>query len=281
VATALELHETKANLRMAGDPAEVDGLCLAAPWALLSGHDVAMGWILTAMIAFGGVVGLAFPFLVTPMIDLKEGQHLPFTLACVAAGFCVGGFAYGVSKFTLYRANRRLTVLAAYDPLTRLVNRREFVRSLSSELVRAERDGERLSVVIADLDHFKAVNDQHGHLTGDDVLVGVACDLVRSVRPFDLVARIGGEEFAVVLPRTTKHEAILVAQRIRTLIALSGHDELPGVTVSCGVATYPEDAESLRLLTKRADDAMYAAKRAGRNRVRTWSADLNGLTAED
>ena len=93
---------------------------------MLTGHDVALGWILAAMIAFGGTVGLVLPSLVTSMIDLRDGQELPFRLACIVAGFCVGGFAYGVSKFTLYRANRRLAVLAAYDPLTKLPNRREF-----------------------------------------------------------------------------------------------------------------------------------------------------------
>lgn len=258
----------------AAGPAPRDGRHLARSDTLLSGHDVAMGRILATMIAFGGVVGVVFPFLVTSMIDLKEGQHLPFRLACIVAGFCVGGFAYGVAKFTLYRANQRLAVLAAYDPLTGLVNRREFVRALGSELVRANRNGEPLSLVIADLDHFKRVNDDHGHLVGDEVLVCVARDLLRSVRPFDLVARIGGEEFAVVLPRSGKREATLVAERIRALVALTTCGNLPGVTVSCGLAAYPADADSLRALVKRADDAMYAAKRAGRNTVRTWSEEL-------
>lgn len=246
---------------------------------MLTGHDVALGWILAAMIAFGGTVGLVFPSLVTSMIDLRDGQELPFRLACIVAGFCVGGFAYGVSKFTLYRANRRLAVLAAYDPLTKLQNRREFVRALGSELVRADRSGEQVSLIIADLDHFKAVNDDNGHLVGDDVLVCVAGDLVRSVRPFDVVARIGGEEFAVVLPHTGRQEASLVAERIRSLVALTARGDLPPVTMSCGVAVYPEDGDSLRLLAKRADDAMYAAKRSGRNTVRTWSCDVASVAA--
>ena len=245
----------------------------------LSGRDVSLGWILSARIAFGGTVGIAFPALVTSMINLEEGQEIPFGLACIVAGFCVGGFTYGVSKFTLYRANRRLAVLAAYDPLTKLVNRREFVRALGSELVRAERTGEQVSLIIADLDHFKAINDTHGHLVGDDVLVSVAGSLTRSVRPFDIVSRIGGEEFAVVLPHTDKREATLVAERVRALVALTGSDDLPGMTISSGVATFPEDAQSLRLLTMHADDAMYAAKRGGRNTVRTWSTELSPVAA--
>jgi len=264
-----------------GDPDWANGTQAVDQTHILSGQDVALGWILTAMIAFGGIVGIVFPFLVTTMIDLKEGEQLPFRLACIVAGFCVGGFAYGVSKFTLYRANRRLAVLAAYDPLTRLLNRREFVRTLGYELIRAQRDQQPVSLIAADLDHFKRVNDERGHLVGDDVLVGVANDLVRSVRPFDLVSRTGGEEFAVVLPHTDKQQATLVAERIRALVALTAHGDLPDVTISCGIATFPEDAESLRLLATHADDAMYAAKRAGRNTVRTWSTDLGSLDAPD
>lgn len=272
--TADSLHQEGAGEHPAADTATLEGRRLTHPGARLSGHDVAMGRILAVMIAFGGAVGVVFPFLVTSMVDLREGQDVPFRLACVVAGFCVGAFAYGVAKFTLYRANRRLAVLAAYDPLTGLLNRREFMRALGAELMRAHRTGEPLAVIVADLDHFKRVNDDHGHLVGDEVLVCVAGDLTRSLRPFDRVARLGGEEFAVVLPRTSRREAAAVAERIRSLVALTTCGSLPAVTVSCGVAAYPEDADSLRDLVKRADDAMYAAKRAGRNTVRSWSDDL-------
>lgn len=272
--TTIQVEEVASAPRAGETMAGAGGARAAGTGTFISGHDVAMGWILAAMIAFGGAVGVLFPFLVTPMIDLKEGQELAFRLACIVAGFCVGGFAYGVAKFTLYRANRRLAVLAAYDPLTGLLNRREFLRALGAELVRAQRASEPLAVIIADLDHFKRVNDNHGHLVGDQVLVCVAGDLARSVRPFDVVARLGGEEFAVVLPRTDRHGATLVAERIRSLVSLTTCGSLPAVTVSCGVAAYPQDADSLRDLVKRADDAMYAAKRAGRNRVQIWTKDL-------
>jgi len=236
----------------------------------LSGHDVAMGWILAAMIAFGVAIGIAFPFLVTSLITLKPGEESAFRVACMAAGFCVGGFSYGVARFTLYRANRRLAHLAAYDGLTALFNPRQFARSLSAELLRAQRNEEPVSLIITDLDHFKSINDAHGHTAGDDVLAAVAGDVIASVRPFDVACRIGGEEFAVILPRTARQEAVGVAERIRTRVALSEHEGLPCVTISCGVATFPEDAASIRELTTRADDAMYAAKAAGRNAVRPW-----------
>lgn len=236
----------------------------------LSGHDVAMGWILAAMIAFGVGVGVVFPFLVTPLMNLKPGQEGVFRSACIAAGFCVGGFAYGVARFTLFRANERLARIAAYDGLTGLFNQRQFARSLGVELVRAERLGQPASLIITDLDRFKSVNDTHGHAVGDDVLAAVAHDVVSCVRPFDVPCRIGGEEFAVILPQTGKDEAVAVAERIRSQVALTDHEGLPEITISCGVATYPDDADAIGLLTKRADDAMYAAKRAGRNAVRAW-----------
>jgi diguanylate cyclase (GGDEF)-like protein len=236
----------------------------------LSGRDVAMGWILVAMIAFGVGVGVVFPYLVAAFVDLRPGETTPFRIACIVAGFCVAGFAYGVARFTLFRANRRLARLAAYDGLTGLFNQRQFARSLSTELLRAQRNGQPTSLIITDLDHFKQVNDEHGHTTGDDVLAAVARDVVASVRPFDVACRIGGEEFAVILPQTGKEDGLIVAERVCTRVALTEHESLPAVTISCGVATYPDDADTIRDLTKRADDAMYAAKAAGRNAVRAW-----------
>jgi len=233
----------------------------------LSGHDVAMGWILIVMVAFGAAVGVLFPFLVDPLVEAAPGRMTAYRLLCVLAGLFVAAFAYSVARFTLYRANLVLVRLAAYDSLTGLANRRQFVRALGAELIRADRTGQTLGLVIVDLDTFKRINDEHGHLVGDDALVAVARDMQASVRPFDTVCRIGGEEFALVLPQTDRDAAVAVAERLRSLVALSGHDGLPGITVSCGVATYPADAVSLNSLIKAADDAMYEAKRAGRNRV--------------
>jgi len=237
----------------------------------LTGQDVAMGWILAAMIAFGVAVGVVFPFLVSPLVSLRPEAHDMFRLACVAAGFCVGGFAYGVARFTLFRANRRLACLAAYDGLTGLFNQRQFARALPAELQRTQRTGQPTSLIITDLDHFKQVNDLHGHAIGDEVLATVARVVAASVRPFDVVCRIGGEEFAVILPQTTKDEGLAVAERIRTRVALHVDEGQCAVTLSCGVATCPVDAGDPRELVKRADDAMYEAKAAGRNTVRAWT----------
>ncbi len=230
-----------------------------------------MGWILAVMILFGVAVGMVFPYLVSSLVTLRPGEQGAFRIACVGAGFCVGGFAYGVARFTLFRANRRLACLAAYDGLTGLFNQRQFARSLSTELMRAQRCGRPATLIITDLDHFKGVNDHHGHTIGDDVLAAVAADVVASVRPFDVACRIGGEEFAVILPSSDREEGLAVAERIRARVARSDHEGLPAVTISCGVASYPEDGEAIRELVRRADDAMYAAKAAGRNTVRAWT----------
>jgi diguanylate cyclase (GGDEF)-like protein len=226
-----------------------------------------MGWILAAMIAFGVAVGFAFPFLVAPLITLRPGDDEVFRVACVVAGFCVGGFAYGVARFTLYRANRRLACLAAYDGLTGLLNQRQFARSLNAELLRAQRTGGHVALIIGDLDHFKLVNDKHGHTVGDDVLAAVAAQVASCLRPYDLACRIGGEELAIILPQTAKEEGLDIAERIRAGVESRDRAGLPAVTMSCGVAGYPEDASAARELTKRADDAMYEAKAAGRNTV--------------
>ncbi|MFA4964136.1 MAG: GGDEF domain-containing protein [Thermoleophilia bacterium] len=236
----------------------------------LNGRDVAMGWILAAMVTFGVAVGLLFPYLVSPLLHLGPGAAGAFQLACVVAGLIVGGFAYGVARFTLFRANLRLARLAAYDGLTGLYNRQHFGVMIADELERARRSGSRVSLVIADLDHFKRVNDEHGRLAGDDALARVACCLEGAVRTSDAACRIGGEEFAVILPGTGKAVAVAVAERVR-LCVREGHEAGVAITVSCGVATYPEDADCLRSLTSRADDAMYAAKAAGRDAVRAWS----------
>jgi two-component system cell cycle response regulator len=158
-----------------------------------------------------------------------------------------------------------LARLAALDPLTNLANRREFEMTLNREVKRAVRTGETLSLIILDVDHFKRVNDQRGHLAGDSVLVSLARALESQVREMDLVSRFGGEEFAVILPCCETDHAGQVAERIR---AATGRVlGLEGVTLSAGIASFPHHAGTGIELTSAADDALYAAKDAGRDRV--------------
>lgn len=164
----------------------------------------------------------------------------------------------------------RLEELSTRDGLTGALNHREFQRRLAEEIARARRYGSPLSLLVLDLDHFKAVNDTHGHRAGDEVLRAV-CDGVREVlRPSDFLARYGGEEFAVVLPNTAKADALVLAERLRAVIEAASVDadgEAIAVTVSIGVAQYGIDGDGPGSLVEAADTAMYEAKQGGRNRV--------------
>jgi diguanylate cyclase (GGDEF)-like protein len=155
--------------------------------------------------------------------------------------------------------------MAETDPLTGIANRRVFEATLERELARAERSGEQVSLVMMDIDHFKRLNDSHGHQAGDDVLRQLAANLTAACRGFDTPARFGGEEFAVILPTCTSKESLWIADRMRQ--QLSEMDDVAPITVSVGVATYPAHSEDAAGLVKAADEALYEAKRAGRNRV--------------
>ncbi len=152
------------------------------------------------------------------------------------------------------------------DALTGLLNRTGFDAVMSRELARARRHGQPLSLVIVDLDHFKCVNDEHGHSEGDRVLVDVARLLEANVRESDYVARWGGEEFAVVVPMTSAPGAVRLAEKIRALLETSGIGPRNPVTGSFGVSQLAH-GEDLASLVRRADEALYVAKSSGRNRV--------------
>ncbi len=161
--------------------------------------------------------------------------------------------------------NQQLEVLAATDPLTGLQNRRAFEHMLGQELAMLKRRSTPLSVLIIDVDHFKLINDNHGHATGDKILMIIATILTSSARNMDAVCRIGGEEFAIILPDTDKASALEVAERMRATVASA--DLLnTSVTISLGAATLL-NGENASSLFVRADKAMYLAKQKGRNRV--------------
>jgi diguanylate cyclase (GGDEF)-like protein len=165
-----------------------------------------------------------------------------------------------------------LELQASTDSLTGAANRRSTMRRIDEEVARARRHGRPLSVLMMDLDRFKAINDAHGHATGDEVLRVFAAEVARALRPSDLVGRVGGEEFVVVLPETGGAGAAQLAERLRARTsALSVHTEdgPVHVTVSIGVASL-EDGQAGRELLAAADDALYEAKREGRDRV-SWA----------
>ena len=170
--------------------------------------------------------------------------------------------------------NARLEALAHTDPLTQVLNRRAMTERVAAELERARRYDTVVSLLMVDLDHFKRVNDTHGHLVGDDVLRDVAAMLRHAVRSVDLVARYGGEEFVVVLPETHEAGAMIFAERLRERIEEHSFADFAPLglhlTASVGVAMFPSPgANSVDELLARADEALYRAKADGRNRVAT------------
>jgi diguanylate cyclase (GGDEF)-like protein len=169
-------------------------------------------------------------------------------------------------------ATRRLQVVMEHrsstDPLTGVLNRRGFAAAYCREVALMKRHGEPLALLSIDLDYFKAINDQHGHAVGDQVLVHAARTTISALREIDHVARFGGEEFIVLLSRTTAERAKAMAQRIQAslLAARGGSGGVPDYTVSIGIASQQAPDESLEALMARADAALYRAKAGGRNR---------------
>lgn len=170
----------------------------------------------------------------------------------------------------------QLRQLATHDALTGLKNRREFERLLAEEWQRCARFQRAFAFVTCDIDHFKKVNDTHGHAAGDIVLRHVASLLGGQLRTVDHLARVGGEEFAIIMVETNRDEAVQTIQRLLALLAespcpLPGLAEPLTVTLSAGLAMMPEDADTTGELMEAADKALYTAKRAGRNRLVTAS----------
>lgn len=165
---------------------------------------------------------------------------------------------------------QELNVLASSDALTGIANRRQFLAGAAQEIERAKRYHHPLTFLMLDLDHFKQINDTHGHDVGDAVLTETATAISEIVRSTDLTGRLGGEEFGVLLVQTGPDAAIQTAERLRQelkRICIPSKGEIVRVTVSIGVAIYSGEDDNLERLMKRADDALYQAKDMGRDRV--------------
>jgi diguanylate cyclase (GGDEF)-like protein len=172
---------------------------------------------------------------------------------------------------TITRLHEQLQEQALRDPLTGLYNRRYLAELFAREMARAQRESTPIALALIDLDHFKQLNDRHGHLAGDDVLRAVAIQLTSNLRGSDAVFRIGGEEFLLLLPGATGKEAFA---RLDSLCQALANQALPtrvgplAVTLSAGLAVWPDQGQALDELMQVADAALYEAKRHGRNQVR-------------
>lgn len=201
-------------------------------------------------------------------ISSRMPTHLDFDLASILS---IAGNHLSIiaEKIQLFEETQRLAVT---DGLTGLYNARFFYTALSNEVARTERYRIPFSLILFDIDNFKALNDTQGHQAGDEALRNVAQALKKSARGADVVARYGGEEFIVVLPNTSKDEALLIGQRFKEAVEALYRQENPGyfLTLSGGIASFPQDAGDSKTLLYAADMAMYAAKGAGKNQIRKY-----------
>jgi diguanylate cyclase (GGDEF)-like protein len=196
-------------------------------------------------------------------------EPIAAALATLALLAVVARFALTLTSLT--RRSDDLTAQATTDPLTGLANHRKLHERLAAETARVRRGGGVLSVVTIDIDHFKLVNDTYGHAEGDLALQSIARALSAECRPYDLVARVGGEEFVLVLPEVDADEATAIAERCRLAL---GRIRIQGAAVSCsaGVASLPRHGRDGHRLLELADGALYWAKRSGRAQVRCYDA---------
>lgn len=167
---------------------------------------------------------------------------------------------------------KKLEQLSTLDPLTGLSNRRYFAHIFHDECARSLRRHEEMTLLFLDLDHFKRVNDDHGHHFGDRALQATALCLKKQCRPYDTIVRWGGEEFVILLRATNELAALRFAERIRLAVQRGFDPALPfDMTISIGLAQYQEN-DTLEDLVNRADKSLYHAKQTGRNKVVPWSS---------
>jgi diguanylate cyclase (GGDEF)-like protein len=204
-------------------------------------------------------------------VDLLTFMIFEAAFVSICGAYLLGGLVTNRISLSLQRT-------AMTDPLTGVTNRRGFFEIGERLLERARFGNEPLAIVMFDLDRFKGINDQFGHATGDEVLIAFCRLASAQLRPDDLFARIGGEEFATLLPNTALHDALRLAERVRAVIEGATHavgEDVVRITVSVGVAPLNEGTAALDAFLSAADIALYRAKAAGRNRVELMSSALD------
>ncbi len=227
------------------------------PPGTLNAFPSALSLVLVPLVSRDEILGAA------AVVSTRRWQHFDRSAVDFLSDISQQ-IALGVENARLFAA---LSQMASTDELTRLANRRRFSETLRAEMGRARRTALPLSLVLADVDHLKRINDAHGHPTGDAAIRHVADALRDGRRETDMVARLGGEEFALLLPATDHAGAIHAAERIRRRLSGSAIPPMGIVTVSLGVATAPGDAADEETLVRVADQRLYVAKESGRNRV--------------
>ena len=220
-------------------------------------------------IAYGVVLGL------TDHVDAGAPRWLATVVAILTAAGLVRALRLRVTEIV-----NRLADAARTDPLTGLQNRRGFEESFGAEVERAKREARSLTVLLGDLDHFKSLNDRMGHPAGDAALVRVGQLLLAALRRPDPVARTGGEEFALILPGAAGEVAWGIAERLRASVEEAFAGESVPLTISLGLAQFPQNGDTADALLEAADQALYAAKRLGRNRSVIFSEEIAPLVRD-
>ena len=227
------------------------------------------------------------PRFTDPLVTLIASLHLEGALQLLQqAGLTLPDFDKVGKEVWLQALIDGMCTISSRDPLTGLANRRQFEIALASEVDRVARMGEPAMVLMVDIDHFKQVNDTHGHPIGDLVLKGVAGVLQDCIRPMDTLARFGGEEFSMILPNCPPAFGLAVAERMRTKVQYNEMTVSPGkvvqVTVSIGGAYAPQWVRSSSTLwVERADRQLYRAKAEGRNRACLEHPAVSTVSAEE
>lgn len=198
------------------------------------------------------------------VLDQDESSYLAYVL--IGLGLLVFALSYFYKKYELEALNKSLTIKAAHDGLTGIYNRAKLEEVLKQEVLSAKRYKKPLSVIMLDVDNFKNINDIHGHLEGDNVLIKLASTIKNHLRNVDTFARWGGEEFTILTPETDLKGAQIIADKIRRLIEKTDFEKTGSITCSFGAAQFESD-ETIEQFVGRADEAMYGAKAAGRNCV--------------
>ena len=277
------------------------------PAAAIPGFLLAGSLLITAAVYFDGHTGSVYAFFYV-WVGVEAFYFLNrrlATLQVMLAGAAYGwalsvvpgdgiaeqrwlltiGTAMVAGLLVAYQRDRigalvhKLTDAARTDPLTGLLNRRGFEETFKAELERARRSQHPLSIVAGDLDGFKLVNDRLGHHAGDEALQALAQDFSKWKRRIDVAARVGGEEFALLLPDTDERGAFLVAERLRRAVQRTFSEQPLPITISFGIASWPDHGDETEVLLRAADEALYAAKDLGRDRSVIYSAEVASVLA--